>query len=389
MHILWFNDEASLAGGCEHYIQRTEAGLAKKGVRSTLLYSPLTPTDPQFLRQFSAAFPDVDAAAQISRIKPDLIFVHQLAADSSLDAIRRSGIPAVRFIHDHRLFCLRDYKYTTLGHHTCTRKVGWGCYPCLGFVRRSPHWPGLQLVRVGSLLRKQRASWFFDAILAGSRYMADHIVAHGFDPHRVHVVPLFIEPALTATSIPRLPNQLLFVGQLLRGKGIDVLLRALPLMRASCRLWLAGGGKQQGMFEEMARNLGLEARVEFLGKLTRAELATKYQESTLLVFPSRSPETFGLVGLEAMTHGTPVVATQVGGIGEWLRHEVNGLGVPSGDSAALARALDRLVSNPAEARRMGEAGRRLAQERFQPHHHIDRLYELFSSLVNNRRTVPA
>ena len=84
-----------------------------------------------------------------------------------------------------------------------------------------------------------------------------------------------------------------------------------------------------------------------------------------------------------MTHGTPVVATAVGGVGEWLQHEVNGLSVPSGDSEALARALDQLLADPDEAKRMGAAGRRMAEERFQPQQHIDRLLELFSKLTSS------
>ena len=257
MHILWFNDEASLAGGCEHYIRRTVAGLNQAGVKSTLLYDPQKPSDSGFLGCFAGAFPNVDTATQLRQLKPDLLYVHQLASQESLSAIRSSGIPSARFFHDHRLFCPRDYKYTALRHQTCTRRVGMGCYPCLGFVRRSPGWPGIKLSTVGALLREQQASMFFDAILTASRYMASHVADHGFDRNRVHVIPLFADIPSAASSRPRVAGQLLFVGQLIRGKGIDILLKAMSLTRNPCQLLLAGDGKQRQMFEALTRQLGL------------------------------------------------------------------------------------------------------------------------------------
>jgi glycosyltransferase involved in cell wall biosynthesis len=292
-------------------------------------------------------------------------------------------LPKVRFFHDHRLFCLRNYKYTALGHQTCTRTVGLGCYPCLGFVNKSSGWPGLKLSFVSTLRAQQRATMFFDAFVVGSRYMAGHVVAHGFDRARVHVIPPFAEPPPNAPTMPREPDLLLFVGQLIRGKGLDVLLRALTKVRTPVRLVVVGTGRQGSVYQRLTEKLALTDRVKFVGRMPPEQLAELYPRATAVVFPSRSPETFGLVGIEAMSHGTPVIASAVGGIGEWLQDGRVGIAVPSGDPAALARAIDRLVGDPGLVRAMGAEGLRRYQERFRPERHVECLHALFAGLAGS------
>jgi glycosyltransferase involved in cell wall biosynthesis len=99
-----------------------------------------------------------------------------------------------------------------------------------------------------------------------------------------------------------------------------------------------------------------------------------------LVVPSRSPETFGLVGLEAMQRGLPVVASRVGGMGEWLREGETGLGFPSGDAAALAQAIDWLLDRPDVAAGMGRAGRLRVDSCFKAGRHLDGLVDLFDEV---------
>ncbi|MCA9581169.1 MAG: glycosyltransferase family 4 protein, partial [Myxococcales bacterium] len=278
------------------------------------------------------------------------------------------------------LFCLREHKYRTLGHETCTRTVGLGCYPCLGFVAKNGG--AVELRTVGSLLREQETNHGFDAFVVGSSYMRDHVVAHGFESSRVHANPLFVEPQDTGTGT-RDPFQILFVGALLRGKGLDVLLEAMAKVRSSAHLLVVGTGAQEALFREFASELGLAARVTFAGQLDRPSLARAYAESACLVVPSRSPETFGLTGPEAMLHGTPVIASAVGGMGEWLVDGVTGLAFPSGDAEALAGAIHRVLDNPEDAARMVAEGRRRCEENFRADAHVDRLLTVLEGVVRS------
>ncbi len=381
IHVLWVNEHARFTGGAEAYVHRTARLLAGRGVRNSLLYGVEGWTDPGFLAPFTGSWPLVDVSRQVREIAPDVVYVHRVAGAPAIEAIARPGIPTLRFFHDHRPFCLREHKYTTLGSSTCTRTLGPGCYACLGFVNRSDHWPGVELRGTFALEAELDACRRLAGVVVGSRYMAGHVAGHGFSPGRVHVLPLYApEPADTA-PVERERGQLLFVGQLVTGKGLDILLDALALLPADLRLSIVGTGRQERERRAQCERLGLSGRVRFLGSRSPEELEALYSAAWAVVAPSRSPETFGLVGPEAMRFATPVVATRVGGTGEWLEEGVTGLAVPPNDVVALAEALRRLHDDPALARLLGLAARERYLARFRPAQHIDLLLPLLEGVV--------
>lgn len=137
MKVLWINEKANFHGGAEQYIYNTVKHLNKKEFTSSLLYNPNEVCDDEFLGVFQDSFPMVLIHEQIKQISPDVIYIHQLENIEILEQILALHIPVVRFIHDHKLFCLREHKYTTLGKNTCTAKTGVDCYKCLGFVNKN------------------------------------------------------------------------------------------------------------------------------------------------------------------------------------------------------------------------------------------------------------
>lgn len=379
----WLNERASYAGGCEKYIFEVARSLRERGCRSTLLYQPAHDFDRRFSEVFDAALPLVAADAQLACSRPDIVFVHRWDDCSTLKTLRDLKVPAVKFFHDHQLFCPREHKYTAVRRRTCTRTVGLRCYGCLGGLRRDTNGQ-FRMRTPGSVRREQRHNRFFDAYVVGSRYMADHAAAHGFPPERLHVINLFAEKADSPASlepVAREPDLVLFVGQLLMGKGLDVLIEAVARARTRPRLAIAGSGRQEHRFRTLARRWHVADRVSFLGRLGTAQLDLLYRGATCVAVPSRTPETFGLVGVEALNHGTPVIASSVGGVHEWLEHERTGLVVEPGDPGALAAAIDRLVENPGLARSLGDVGRARCKQRFRLHQHVDELITLFRSLT--------
>ncbi|MDX8412423.1 MAG: glycosyltransferase family 4 protein [Mariprofundaceae bacterium] len=379
-HVLWVNDHGALVGGCERYIHETTCLLRQHGIRSSLLYQLDGQLDATFINIFDGAYPMVDPARQIDEISPDVVYVHRLSGVETTRKLAACKPPVVRFFHDHKLFCLREHKYTTLGHHNCTQPIGPACYTCLGFVNRSDQWPGVRLASVGALTRELRANMRFDAFVVGSSYMGQHVAAHGFDPARVHTLPLFAFPAERDHHIERESDLLIFVGQLIRGKGVDLLLDAMVNIKTRARLIIIGSGRQEHEYREQVKQLGLDERVSFTGKLSPAEINAYFQRAACLVFPSRTSETFGLVGPEAMRFGTPAIATTVGGITEWLDHGHTGIGVPSGDSGALANAIDTLLSDAQLMQNMQTAALNRYEKHFRPETHIDKLIGVFENL---------
>jgi glycosyltransferase involved in cell wall biosynthesis len=169
------------------------------------------------------------------------------------------------------------------------------------------------------------------------------------------VLPLFLADPPPATPWPG-GRRLLFAGRLSAAKGLSTLLRALAAMRVRAELEVCGDGWWQSDARQLVGRLGLDDRVAFNGWLSRRDLAEAFRRATVVVVPSHWPEPFGLVGLEAMAHGRPVVGTHTGGIPEWLSEDVIGRLVPPGDVEALANVLDDLLGDDAACRRYASAG---------------------------------
>ena len=132
-------------------------------------------------------------------------------------------------------------------------------------------------------------------------------------------MPLSPFPAQTAAPARRDNRGFLFVGQLVRGKGVDTLLNAFAKLQSKESLLdICGDGKQREELEEKSKGLGISSRIKFHGKVTADELSHYYDNAYAVVIPSRAPETFNLVGVEAMKHAKAVIATDVGGIKDLL-----------------------------------------------------------------------
>ena len=173
-----------------------------------------------------------------------------------------------------------------------------------------------------------------------------------------------------------------------RQKGIDDVLQALPRVIEQipeATYAVVGAGGDLPRLQSVARQLSLDRAVKFLGQLTERELLNAYAECDVFVLPS-AKEGFGLVFVEAMAAGKPVIAADAGGTSEVVVHGRTGLLVRYGDRDALATALVRLLSDKTLGRRMGAAGRRLAEERFSFEHFLSRFTELFAELAERDRS---
>jgi glycosyltransferase involved in cell wall biosynthesis len=160
----------------------------------------------------------------------------------------------------------------------------------------------------------------------------------------------------------------LFVGRLVQRKGVRHLIDAIAHVREA-HLVVIGDGPERTALEAHARDLEIADRVEIRGRVSDEELRAAYAASDVLVLPSvldarGDTEGLGVVLLEAMSYGVPVVASDIGGITDIVEHEKSGLLVPPGDATQLARALERLMRDPALASRLGSAGRERVRSAF-------------------------
>jgi rhamnosyl/mannosyltransferase len=178
---------------------------------------------------------------------------------------------------------------------------------------------------------------------------------------------------------------LLFVGRLRYYKGLDVLIRALPEIPAC--LLVVGIGPMEGEWRTLAREIGVADRVTWLGEVPDADLPALYHLADLFVLPASHPsEAFGLVQVEAMAAGLPVVCTELGTGTSYVNQDgVTGLVVPPRDPAALAAVVNRLLAAPDLRARMGAAARARVATEFALDVMVDRVLELYRTDSSSQR----
>lgn len=366
MQIVWIHERGSAVGGAERYIEDVAHRFAVAGTRQVLLYDPRLPTSPSFLGRFDDAYPIVDLELQLAELGGDVVYAHRVPVEAEA-ALGRAVTPVVRMFHDHQLFCLREHKVRALGGSVCDQPAGSRCYPCGGFIQRTG------IVPLGALRRRQRAAFSAAAFVVASRYLENEAAANGVPADRIVRLPLYARGQAPRRGLGR---GVLFVGQLVRGKGADVLVEAAA--QIDVRVTIIGDGAERAALEALARSRNVD--VTFTGTLPPDRVAEHMASARVVVVPSRVPETFCLVGIEAQALGVPVIASTIGGISEWLTPGDTGLGVPAGNARALADALSRIHSDDTLAARLANAGRAQYLARFTPERHMAGLAALFAAV---------
>ncbi|CAN5205107.1 glycosyltransferase family 1 protein [soil metagenome] len=207
-----------------------------------------------------------------------------------------------------------------------------------------------------------------------AHYLAE---TEGFDEQDFEIVHYGIAASDAVRPYDRTEPRLLCVGRLIPIKGHLVLLRALALARLrvpGIALDVAGRGPLEPALKAVARELGIEDAVRFLGFVSPVQRAV--EDAAIVVVPSIG-EGFGMVALEAMERARPVVASAVGGLSEIVADGVTGLVVEPGDAEALANAVAYLAGDLERAAEMGRAGRERAVAEFPPERSADRIEELY------------
>jgi glycosyltransferase involved in cell wall biosynthesis len=221
--------------------------------------------------------------------------------------------------------------------------------------------------------------------IAISRGLAKYLEeVEGFDGSSFEIVHYGIEPdGVPRAYAPDVPR-LLCVGRLIPIKGHIVLLRAFAQARRqvpSLRLDIAGRGPLEPALRALVKELGIQDGVRFLGYV--APIQRAIEDAAAVVVPSMG-EGFGMVALEAMERARPVIAAEIGGLGELVEDGVTGYLVPPGEAEPLADAIVALASDLPRAAELGEAGRRRALEEFLQDRCTDRTEALYRQALNGR-----
>ena len=388
MRLLFVHDRIGALGGAEANVLVTAEELRSRGHSVGLVHGPgANRGEGGWQEVFQSRFPAtaVDGAAVLGRalaqFRPDVVFVHKFSDPAALQFLLSCGLPVVRMVHDHELYCMRGYKYNYFTRRICLRAASAYCvFPCGASVARGTgsgfpiRWISYRAKRREIGLNKG-----LHRLIVASGYMRDELLRNGFAADRIEIHPPVPRPARTE-GVPTFSdrNLIVYAGQIIRGKGVDVLLESLARVTAPFECVILGDGSQRAECERLSARLGLQGRVRFAGFVAQSRVAEAYGDASLAVMSSLWPEPFGATGLEAMRCGLPVVAFDAGGISEWLLDGVNGFLVPWMDRTAFAARVDLLLGDKTLARRLGANGRALANERFSFASYIDGLEGLFT-----------
>jgi glycosyltransferase involved in cell wall biosynthesis len=250
----------------------------------------------------------------------------------------------------------------------------------------------------GFLARAARSS---DQVVAISAYTAGEIRELADVP--ITVIPYGIglpdpeagRAARAERAGANVPFTVLFVGRLVARKGVSILLEAARRLApaAEIRVSVIGDGPERPALEAQIARDALGGVVELRGRVSSTELLKAYQHAGVLVLPAvvdarGDTEGLGVVLLEAMSCGTPVVASDIGGITDIVSHDQTGLLVPPGDAEALAAAIRRLATEPALWLRLAQAGRRRFNDDFSWSAILRRWEEVYRAAVSPGPAAP-
>jgi len=231
-----------------------------------------------------------------------------------------------------------------------------------------------------------------DKILAVSGAMKRGIVGStGMPSERVEVVPNAVDLDVFYPEVVERKHIILYVGRITAEKGVDVLVKAMPLVlreASDAKLVIVGPrryGFERGGFEEqlmkLVRSLGIERHVVFVGSIPVSDLRKTYSTASVLCLPSVWQEPFGLTLIEAMACEAPVIGTKVGGIPEIVSKTKAGLLVEPYNAEDLANAILKILLDTRLARSMGRKGRRAVKENYTFDSVTQKLYSTYLRLL--------
>ncbi len=310
---------------------------------------------------------------------PDIIHLHETMFFISPFIIRKliKLKPTVQTLHNSIFFCPSQTKILP-GGDICNYGIGTKCISshCL----REINLP-LAFVMYWRVVVARKV----DKVIVPSYYLKDESLRNGISSEKIELIPHFTDKNPENKYIEPEANTILFIGRIDPLKGIRELVHALSLIKERpWKAYIIGTGDEPEKYIKLSQDLGLGERIIFLKNLDYEDIDEYYQKASIVVFPSMCAESFGLVGIEAMSFGRPVVAFDVGGPREWLVDGETGFLVKRGDIRGLADRIFQLMEDGQLARKMGQQGQKRVEKYYRKEIHLKQLLNIYKEAINSR-----
>lgn len=397
------------SGGMNVYVRDLSRELARRGVqidvftRSQDMYVPMIsnglgygarvvhvkagPEQPlpldevtQYLEEFAAAVQDF---AAVEGVEYDLVHSHYWLSGLVAGMLKEAW--HVPFVHMfHTLGRMKNRVATSDREMASAERIG-GEQEVIDSADR---------IIAATPAEQAQLHWLY-----GNRSGKEVVVSPGVDLDRFQPLPK--EAAKAHVGIPVKDKNILFVGRIEPLKGVDTLLQAMALIQeryptavADVDVTIIGGDPwandpdlEMARLQALREQLGIRDIVTFIGARDQNELPYYYGAAEMVVMPSHY-ESFGMVALEAMATGTPVIASEVGGLAFLVRDGENGFHVPSRDPEALAERIYELLTNKVCVKRLGKNAREHARRYAWPLI-ADQMLEVYKDLLGPAETKTA
>src|SRR5262245_420852 len=357
-------------GGMNVYVRELARELGRGGIAVDVFTRSQDPAIPEVVALGPGARVVHVAAGPARPLPRGALLGHLDAFGEGVEEVRRREGLDYALIHSH---------YWLSGVAAVELRRRWGrpliqMFHTLGALKNAVARSEAEREPEERLAAERRLAASVDRLVASNPVERSQLIrVLGADPERIRVIPCGVDLELFRPGDARQARSrlgldaervLLFVGRLAPIKGLATLLKALAaaktngLGRADVRLVVVGGDKEEhwdverARFRRMAADLGVAAWVDFRGPQPQDRLPDYYVAADVCLMPSLY-ESFGMVALEAMACGVPVIGSRVGGLAVTVQNEVTGLLVPEGDAQALSGAIAHLLEDEGCRRRLG------------------------------------
>lgn len=343
MKILFIHNEYQVRGG-EDSVLENEMKLLKDNGHEVLLYSVSNKSITNFYDKIKV-FKNVHYSSKqmkliskfIIKNKPDIVHVHNFfpqITPSVFDACIENNVPVVITLHNFRLIC----PSAILMHKNkiYEKSLKYSAYSTIIDKIYKDSYLGTFAVARMIEYHKRKNTWNLkvDQFIALTKFAKSKFLEAGFSSEKISIKPNFCN--LSNSTLNQKREGVLFVGRLSEEKGIHVLLESWKKMKV--KLKIIGDGP----LLDKVKNCN-NKYIEYLGFMKQEDIFSEMKKSSFLVFPSTWYEGFPMVILESFANGLPVVASNLGSMGEIIKNNYNGLHFASGDSNDLFKKVDSLI----------------------------------------------
>jgi glycosyltransferase involved in cell wall biosynthesis len=323
-----------------------------------------------------------DLEVIIRNVKPDVAHVHNvfpMLTTAVYKALNRCGVPVVQTIHNFRFLCPNGQFY--IHDHICEdcQKRGYFSAVKKRCMQDSILVSSLYAIAISNAWKTGILPNNIDKYIALNQFFAQRLIDAGIPSSRVCILGNFIDE--TEVSVSAKQDYVLYLGRLSKEKGIRTLLNAWENVSGST-LKIAGSGPMLHEIEALVSHRNVE-NVQLLGHVSGDEKQELIKNAICLVVPSEWYENFPISIVEAMSLGTPVVASNIGGLPEMVGHKKTGLIFEPGNHDALEAVLYAIITDQEMAGRLAVNALKAAQDLFGASKHHDGLIEIYSEAIND------